>query len=200
MNSLISSFSFYEILRILLPGTYLYLGLKESIIGEIARNLNTDPGIYQNTLVEVILICVFGLFIYAWDFPKMFKKFQKDLPTNKIQKITGIEYKKVLINYYDFYSTLSESEKLKTEKYSGFFHLSVNLSCCAFFLICLEIISIMKMGLTNFLLLNILIFVLSISTVFLIYTRRLKVAFIRHLDQHFESKYFQKLQSGINNP
>ncbi len=133
MNSIMSSFKLYEILRIIIPGFYL-----TSIFYVILKNcFELDEKCFNNDVISGIIFVVFSIFIggalYSIDYPRLFRGIVKDLPTTLMRKnnpelYRGKTDREVEEEYYIFYYTLESDSKIKTETQSGFYHLFLNLS------------------------------------------------------------------------
>lgn len=192
MNNFISAFSFYEFLRVLMPGAYALVAAKDFMnLWELDSKIFEDQS--YNTLLSLVLIFLIGLFIYAWDFPKMLKGFQTDLPTNRIKEICELDENEINNSYFTFYNNTSDENKLKTEKYSGFFHLSVNLSVVSLTILIGGFVNYFFGNWSAFQIVNMIILAISVLTTYLIYSKRLKFAFQRHLSQYLVSKEYKML-------
>src|SRR6266498_836528 len=121
MNNFISSFSLYEFLRILMPGTYLTLNLSQFIkytfpdYDTISRGINFNQ--IEATIIFAIVSVVLGVFIYSLDNPRLLSYLFKNLPSNIIRKRhRDADNIAILNSYFAFYDTLPDAVRIKTEK------------------------------------------------------------------------------------
>ena len=193
MNNLTSAFSLYEVFRILLPGPYVCLAAFYFIDKwDWETSVFKDPTI--NTALDIIIIIMVGLFFYSFDFPKMLRHFQKSLPSIQIQlRHSDIDDNKIRNSYFDFYDDLELKFKYKHEKYSGYFHLSLNMALISSMIFIVSIISNYKSNFSFFTYISILILFLSIVISLNIYYFRLKHSFQRHLEKYYLSPQYKKL-------
>jgi phosphate starvation-inducible membrane PsiE len=80
MNKFFPALSLYEFLRIIIPGAYLLL-----IIFDISKVYSLELILFDsetyNITYSLISMFLLGLLVYSFDFPKMLKYFQSDLPS-----------------------------------------------------------------------------------------------------------------------
>lgn len=193
MNNLTSAFSLYEVFRILLPGTYVCLAAfdfmdKWGLGNEVFKNSTI------NTALNIIIIIMVGLFFYSFDFPRMLRSFQKSLPTVQIKlKHSDIAEDKIRNSYFDFYDDLDIKFKYKHEKYSGYFHLSLNMSLTSSLIFLVSLLSCCCNHFSYFLFISLLILILSLIVSFNIYQYRLKHSYHRHLEKYYLSDQYKIL-------
>ncbi len=134
MNNLTSAFSLYEVLRILLPGFYTSVMLKNIIFQTVCKNASY-PGEADGWIIFVVVSVLFGGLLYSLDVARWFQKLYSTLPSNMYERETDPEKRKAGDNrryfeneYFKFYYKLGPDEKFKTEIQSGFFHLFMTMS------------------------------------------------------------------------
>jgi hypothetical protein len=193
MTNLTSTFSLYEVFRILLPGTYVCLAAFDFLNKwGVGNEVFQDSTI--NTALNIIIIIMVGLFFYSFDFPRMLRRFQKSLPTVQIKiKHSDIADDKISNSYFDFYDELDINFKHKHEKYSGYFHLSLNMTLTSILIFLVSVLSNCCNHFSYFLFISLLILVLSIIVSFNIYHYRLKHSYQRHLEKYYLSKQYKNL-------
>lgn len=191
MNDFISTFSFYGVLRIIIPGLHMFIGLNR-----IAIKANWQVDIFENstfnTIAVTILIIVLGLFIYSFDFPRMIRKFTPSLPTKKIASTyTTIPMDEIEKSYFRFYYSIEPSKKEQTERYNGFYHLVVNLCTVSFLLILLQcIFYFFKVNTMHLFYYNLTIMILCFFSSIKIYKKRLIKTYKGDLKLYYASKEF----------
>lgn len=196
MNDFISTFSFYGVLRIIIPGLHLFIGLNA-----IANKANWQIDIFGNdtfnTIAVTILIIVLGLFVYSFDFPRMIRSFTPSLPTKKIAfTYKNIPMDEIEKSYFRFYYSLEPLKKEQTERYNGFYHLVVNLCVVSFFVILLQFIFyLFKVNTKLLFYYNLTVMLLSFFSSIKIYKERLIKTYKGDLKLYYASeefKYFKK--------
>lgn len=213
MNNFISSFSLYEFLRILMPGTYLTLNISQFIKYVYPEFDTISKETYFNqteaTIIFAIVSIIMGVFIYSIDNPRILGYIFKKLPSNIIKKrhpnANGIT---VLNSYFTFYDTLPDAVKYKTEKQSGFMHLSLNMVIVNIISLLLLIISILlgkpeqelMLYFNAHLTMIILLMVVSGFSAYLIYSKRLNYTYARSTELYFHSEEYKKLTEKFNKP
>jgi predicted membrane channel-forming protein YqfA (hemolysin III family) len=115
MNDFISTFSFYGVLRILIPGLYFFLCLNNIFIASnITFNLFQNETL--NSIAVSIIVITLGLIIYAFDFPRMIRKMTSKLPSNQIKKKhPALAIEKIESQYFSFYYSSPEDIKERTK-------------------------------------------------------------------------------------
>lgn len=206
MNNFISSFSLYEFLRILMPGAYLTLNISRLVKYNFPEFDSITNGAQFNqiesTIIFSITAVVLGVLIYSFDNPRLLGYIFKSLPSNiiksKHQKANGIT---VLNSYFAFYDTLPDPVKYKTEKQSGFLHLSLDMCFVNIFSIVFMTATIIWNSPTgetmitfkaHFIMVSMLLLVSALSAYF-IYSKRLKYTYERSLDLYFQSNEYKLL-------
>jgi len=198
MNNLTSAFSLYEVFRILLPGTYVCLAAfdfmdKWRLGYEVFQNSTI------NTALNIIIIIMVGLFFYSFDFPRMLRRFQRSLPTIQIKlRHSNIDDDKIRNSYFDFYDDLDLKFKFKHEKYSGYFHLSLNMALTSSIIFLFSVLSCCYNHFSYFLLISILILALSLIVSFNLYHYRLRDSYQRHLEKYYLSHQYKILINGLS--
>lgn len=195
MNEFISTFSFYGVLRIIIPGLYLFLGF-DSIFLTFGLKYEIFSNNTFNAIAVSIFVIVIGLTIYSFDFPRLIRRLTPSLPTNQISKrYPAIRMGEIEKSYFRFYYSLGSDQKERTERYNGFYHLSINLSVVAIFLIIIQtIIFIFKATSIKLFHLNLSIFLLSIFNSLMIYKKRLIKTYRSDLMLYWSSDEFSKLK------
>lgn len=193
MNNLTSTFSLYEVFRILMPGTYVSLAFLDFF-----EKWNLDYEVFSDNALEttlnIIVIILVGLFFYSWDIPKVLRRFQKNLPSLKIkERHPHIDNEIILNSYLDFYDELDIEFKVKHEKYSGYFHLSLNMIVTSIIIFIVGFISWWIGFFSYFVPISMFIVILSIVTAVNIYYFRLKRSYTRHLKKYYDSEYYQDI-------
>lgn len=180
-------------LRIFIPGVFFSTNIGFALEAfKIELPLNLDSSAY-NTIYFVILSIILGLFVYSLDIPKRVSFFQRELPTKRIKaKHPSFDLVKVSNSYFTFYDNLSTEFKLKNEIYSGFYHFCINLSSISFFVFIASLI-IDWCVLSELILANSFIFIVSLATALILYFGRLKFTFQRHLQAYFASEEYKNL-------
>lgn len=192
MNNILSSFTLYEILRIILPGFYFVINVFLYVQNVFNENEFDSFLIISLSLIFTILV---GAAIYSLDLPRWLKPILKRLPTNRMKNdpffaLYNFSEKRGEENlYYDFYYQQNSDLKVKTEIQSGFYHLFINLLFIgliflvlhfhAFFF--LEKLSIVLPFLINL----VLCFISGISTI-IIYKNKLSYSWDRNYNEFKE--------------
>jgi hypothetical protein len=88
---------------------------------------------------------------------------------------------------------LTGEEKLKTEKYSGFFHLAINMLILSFIFSLTSVVNCLLGFGSNFQKANYFLLVISLIITINIYNKRLKSAFQRHLKAYYNSPEYKEL-------
>ena len=207
MSISFSSFSLYEFLRILFPGTYLLI----NVLYFINYFFNTqiplleNPGFNHSGIIIIYLICSFilGVLIYSIDNPKLLRRILKNsLPVNLIeQNNPGIDSIELINSYFIFYDKLPGGYLLRAERQIGFFHISLDLllvNIISLILILICIISgkpedIMTDIFCKHTYILIALTLISFVTTRLIYSHRLKEMYERNLKMYYKSEGFNKL-------
>jgi hypothetical protein len=206
MNNFISSFTLYEFLRILMPGTYLTLTISQFVRYIYPEYDTITAGTRFNqveaTIIFGIISIIMGVFIYSIDNPRLLGYIFKNLPSNIIKRSNpGAKNITVLNSYFGFYDSLPDAVKIKTEKQSGFLHLAINMAFVNIIsLILLTIVLIsgklefvqMPYFKAHFVM-DILLLVISIISAYLIYVKRLKYTYERSVELYFKSEEYKKL-------
>jgi len=193
MNEFISAFSFYGILRIIIPGLYFFLCGCDFFL-KINKIINLFESEILNTFAFGILIIVLGLLVYSIDFPRIIRKLTPELPTSKVKAINpNIDISAIEKNYFQFYYSLPIELIDKTERYNGFFHLSINLGLVSSFYLIVTFIITYWISFNSFTVYNILIFLATTIISFLLYNFRLKKVFQNDLTKYYNSKEYEKL-------
>lgn len=193
MNKFFPALSLYELLRIIIPGAYLLLIILDSSNVYSTKLLLFDSESHQ-IIYNLIIMFLLGLLVYSFDFPKMLNFFQTDLPSRKIsKKHPDFDKERVTNSYFIFYNELASEEKLKTEKYSGFFHLAVNMSVISFLFSIISIINGCFAYKSDFQTSNYFLFIISLVIAVNIYKKRLRGAFQRHLEAYYKSDKYKEL-------
>ncbi|WP_290664087.1 hypothetical protein [Ignavibacterium sp.] len=193
MNNLTSAFSLYEVFRILLPGTYVCLAAFDFL-----NRWGLDYKIFDdstlNTALNIIIIIIVGLFFYSFDFPRKLRKKQKILPSIRIKnKHPEIDEEKIRNSYFDFYDDLDIKYKYKHEKYSGYFHLSLNMALTSFIILLVSLVNIPLGYFSDFIYVSSLILILSVIIAINIYLIRFKSSYQRHIEKYYNSEFYKKL-------
>jgi len=193
MNNLISSFSFYEVIRLLVPGSYttlIFVDLMDKFRFFESYHFDFALGIILFLIVALLL----GAFYYALDIPHWFSVNYETLPSNLIRINMDLDVPNNLTEryfknaneyfeneYYLFYNSLEANSKLKTEFQAGLFYLCNTM---AFISLMFTITYVLLLFFITYniyyLLINIFIFILSTLTAFLMYKRKLKHTWLRN--------------------
>lgn len=211
MNNFISSFSLYEFLRILMPGAYLTLNLSQFVKYNFPEYDTITKGTEFNqveaTIIFSITAVVLGVLIYSFDNPRLLGLLFKNLPSNIITaKHPNSDNITILNSYFAFYDSLPDPVKIKSEKQSGFLHLTLDFCFVNIFSLLLMLITIIcknpesSAALTfkaHFFLVVLLLLVSSLSAYF-IYSKRLRYTYKRSLDLYFQSNEYKLLKDRIN--
>ncbi len=193
MNSIMSSFKVYEILRIIIPGFYLTSMIY--IILKVCYELNEKC--IDNDFIIGILFIVFAIFIggtlYSIDYPRLFRGILRDLPTNLMRKnnpglYLGKEDREVEEEYYLFYYRLDSDSKIKTEIQSGFYHLFLNMSLVGLISFIIIAFHCDCFCLTFFLWLNFSFLILGLLSAASMYKFRLRFSWKKNYNEFVEFK------------
>jgi hypothetical protein len=210
MNNFISSFSLYEFIRILMPGAYLTLNISQFIkyvfVEYDKMTRDTDFNQIDATIIFAITSVIIGVFIYSIDNPRVLSHLFKSLPSNVIKNKLGTRDGITVLNsYFVFYDNLPDAVKYKTEKQSGFLHLSLNMVFVNVISLILLLVAMfigkITAGLTlyfdaHFVMVTLLMIVSGFSA-YLIYSKRLKYTYARSLELYFDSDEYKKLLDDL---
>jgi hypothetical protein len=191
-----------------MPGTYLTLNISQFVKYVYPRydtiSSETNFNQVEATIIFAIISIVMGVFVYSIDNPRLLGWIFKSLPSNIIRKkhknANGIE---VLNSYFVFYDSLPDAVKYKTEKQSGFLHLSLNMILVNFISLILLIIAMLVSNpetriFTAHLTMVIGMIIISYVSAWLIYSKRLKYTYARAVDMYFDSEEYKKLTENLN--
>lgn len=206
MNNIISSFTLYEFLRILMPGCYFTLNLLQFVrcnfIDYTEMFKGTEFSQTEAAIIFIIVSVVLGILIYALDNPRVLKLIIKNLPTNIISKRhSGVNEILIMNSYFTFYESLPDAFKIRIEREIGFFHLSMDM-------IFVNLISIVLLIITTILgnhtssdalygvyksqfVMVIFLLLISLLSAYLIYSKRLKYNYKRNAEMYFKSEFYQ---------
>lgn len=176
-----NSFTFRQILQILLPGLYLCAMLLPIQAEIFDANAYDD---YQKAILFSIISILLGVFIYTIEIPKTIWFFKKYLPT---EKIPSDEYS----TYFEFYDNkVSKEKKDIIERYTSLFHFCINISFSSILLIIIYLIIYKCDFITKGGNLLLMILILSfISSLLLIYgPKRIKFQFEKQLESYYKFK------------
>lgn len=135
-----------------------------------------------------------GLFFYSLDIPRIARKFQRALPTEQIKSThPRLPDEQIEDSYFDFYDELEVKYKYKHEKYSGYFHLTSNMTAASLLTSAMDALSAAWHHWTPFLLISVSIFILSSATSVIIYHTRLTRSYRRHLQKYYLSSQYHTL-------
>jgi len=202
MNNFISSFSLYEFLRILMPGAYLALNLSQFIKYNFEDYNTILSGTYFNqveaTIIFVIVSVILGVFIYSIDNPKLLSRIFKNLPSNIIKdRHKDADSIAVMNSYFSFYDTMPDAAKMKTEQQSGFLHLSLDIIYVNIFSLLLILITLLiknySVELAAHTVLVSLLLLVSSTSAYFIYKKRLKFTYARNVEMYFQSAEYKLL-------
>ena len=207
MNNFISSFSLYEFIRILMPGAYLTLNFSQIIRyvypGFDTLTQDTHFNQVEATIIFSIFSVIIGVFIYSIDNPSVLGYIFKSLHSNIIKcKIKNADAIAVLNSYFTFYDSLPDAVKYKTEKQSGFLHLSLNMVFVNIISLLLLLIVIVTCNpeqntvlyLKAHLYMVVFLMLISGISAYLIHAKRLKYTYERSVELYFQSKDYKLLQ------
>ena len=133
MNNIVSKFSLYEVLRLIVPGFYvttvLYIVLVPSLAG-----INEELG-YLNLTLFIFASLVMGTLIYTLNFPRWLRSWEKELPSVKIKK-RHKEVDSVVVDavFFSSYDTMPQGLRQRVELYSSFYFFSVTIAYCSLIL------------------------------------------------------------------
>jgi|SRR4030095_12984524 len=210
MNNFISSFTLYEFLRILMPGTYLTLTISQFVRYIYPEYDTITAGTRFNqveaTIIFGIVSIIMGVFIYSIDNPRLLGLFFKNLPSNIIKrKYPDAKNITVLNSYFGFYDSLPDAVKIKTEKQSGFMHLALNMAFVNIISLILLLIVLIS-GKPDFVqmpyfkahfAMDIVLVLISIFSAYLIYAKRLKFTYERSVELYFKSDEYKRLIESL---
>jgi hypothetical protein len=127
-SNITSAFTLYEVLRVLLPGFYATVMLKQIALSlDIGIPTGSDSG--DGWIIFVVVSVIVGALLYSIDIPHWFKKFDYFLPSNMIEREGLLKRSKDLEprysenEYFKFYYALPSGDKFKTDIQAGFFQL-----------------------------------------------------------------------------
>lgn len=193
MNNILSSFTLYEILRIILPGFYFMTNIAIYCVNTVSFHNQTIPEVYQAIIFITLSILVGGV-IYSFDLPRIYKPFLRALPTNRIRRRFNLDNAQIremdLENLYNqFYYSLAGDSKMKTEIHSGFYHLFINMFFTSFFLAVLFycILPYHPILTLNLSKANVVIYVICFIGAIITYIQRLRRSFRRNFSEFLES-------------
>lgn len=176
-----NSFTFRQILQILLPGLYLSAMLLPIYSELFSSNINDE---FQKTILISIFSILFGIFIYSIEIPKTIWYFKKYLPT---ERIPLNEYSK----YFEFYDNkVSKEKKDIIERYTSLFHFCTNISFSSLILIFIYLVIYNCDFLENGGNILLFIFVISfVSSLLLIYgPKKIKFQFQKQYESYIKHK------------
>lgn len=188
MDSVISKFKLYEYFRILLPGSYLTFLIYLSYY----HTLNDIFNSFHWSIIALIVIIsslLLGIIVFSLDFARLVKS--SYLPTKIMSAEFPSKYpaKKVRENehiYFSWYEKSQNKSKTKTELFSGLYHLCLNFLFCSIIGLIIGIIFCCKYNYDFILVLNLILFVMSLSSSFLILNCRLRYQWQRN---YWEFRY-----------
>lgn len=188
MNNLTSAFSLYEVLRILLPGFYTTIMLKQIVISAFPLKFEY-PDSPDGLLIFIVLSVVVGGLLYSIDVPRWFKSLYETLPSNLIEKSKLLDkpahgdQRYFQNEYFKFYYELNADTKFKTEIQSGFFHLFMTMAFVNIgFTIAYSLICTNSGLIWEYRMLNALLSVVNILAAFIMYKQKLKYSWKRNFE------------------
>lgn len=187
--NILSSFSLYEIFRVLIPGFYSVIMITDTLnIYKVVSEQGMDN--FGFVLLFTIAAILFGGFLYALDIPRWFSKCFPSLPSNLIKKNKDLAnppngHNRFEENeYFKFYYKHSSDSKYKTEIQSGFFHLFINISFVSLIgLLVYAIASFYSKNVNPFVIINFIFFIISVLSAFIIYHQKLKYSWQRNYEE-----------------
>lgn len=211
MNNFISSFSLYEFLRILMPGAYLTLNVSQFVKYTFpdydAISRGTQFNQVEATIIFAIVAVVLGVFVYSMDNPRLLSYLFKNLPSNLIKdRHRNAGNILVLNSYFAFYDSLPDAVKMKTEKQSGFMHLSLDMVFVNIISLVLLLISelsgsigeSLRLSFQAHLIMVVFLLLICCISAALIYSKRLKFTYIRTIDLYYDSEEYKRLLEKID--
>jgi hypothetical protein len=202
MNEFVSTFSFYGVLRIIIPGLYFFVCVN-SLFLDAGVIINLSQNQVLNTIAVSILVIVIGLSIYSVDIPRLIRSLSPTLPTSQIRATyPSVPIDEVEKAYFNFYYSLEASKKEQTERYNGFYHLLINLLASSLILIVIDCIYFMyRKSLPQYQMSYIIsILLLSGFSAILIYRKRLIKTYKSDLKLFFDSNQFLSMKQTFNLP
>jgi hypothetical protein len=193
-NNITSAFTLYEVLRVLIPGFYTTIILKQIAFSlMIIDTKNSDSG--DGWIIFVIVSIVVGGLLYSMDVPRWFKKFYYYLPSNMIER-KGLRDKpkdpdpRYSENeYFKFYYALPAGDKFKTDIQSGFFQLFMTMAFInLIFTIVLCFIRGNSPQICEYRILNMLLLIVDAVAALVIYKQLLRHSWKRDFEIYEASK------------
>ncbi|MDE3057024.1 MAG: hypothetical protein KGJ59_03595 [Bacteroidota bacterium] len=192
MGNFVSAFSLYEVLRILLPGFYTAIMIKNSVFAHIYRNPIYSDRV-DGWIIFLILSVALGGFLYSIDVPRWFKPLYKTLPSNLIEKNHNLELPRGETGryfeneFFKFYYRIEADAKFKTEVQSGFFHFFMTMAFIGlvFTLVYSFLISNNPLG-CEYRMLNASVFILCLCSAIIMHEQKLKYSWKRDYDLFVE--------------
>lgn len=198
MNNILSSFTLYEVLRIILPGFYFVYNIKIIIVHLLPDLASNSMEFIDSFIIYTVSSILVGGLIYACDIPRILKPYLKYLPSNLLNEI----YPERKIKKYDrsdenefykFYYKLHSDSKVKTEIQSGFYHFFINLAVVTLILFAIDIRVVpflIIFGEFNYffliILLNLSMCIFSVTATIIIYKQRLRHSWLRNVLEYLE--------------
>jgi predicted membrane channel-forming protein YqfA (hemolysin III family) len=184
MNNLTSAFSLYEALRVLLPGFYTTIMLKNIAFTSYRNPTYSD--IADGWIIFLVFSVIIGGLLYSMDVPRWFKQLYTTLPSNMIEKNGNLvkpegESNRYFENeFFKFYYNMQADAKFKTEIQSGFFHLFMTMAFVSLLFIIIYCYLCTKNPLNcNYQIQNALVFFICLLSAFIMYKIKLKYSWKR---------------------
>lgn len=181
-----NSFTFRQILQIVIPGVY-FTSMLISVFGDTPYTQIFNTNFQQTVIVSVISILL-GICIYSFDLPKRIWFFKKYLPTENIDKNEYGDY----FSFYD--NNVSKQLREIIDRYTSLFHLCINLLLISLILIAIYLLKFKCDFLINGGFVVLSIFILSLTGSLLLIYGHKKIKF------QFKKQLYDYLKYKQNNP
>ncbi|MBK6352116.1 MAG: hypothetical protein IPF46_01660 [Saprospiraceae bacterium] len=188
--------SLNEILRIFIPGLYLTMMMDILFSQDFITRYNFEIEDSYKTIIFIIICVLTGLTISSLDIPKLYffnnkipiNQLKKDLP--KIDKVENINL------YFQFYDkNISFEFKNKTELNNGYYLLCANLSIISFLITTISLIIYQKLN--GIIILNLIIFLLSLIASIALFRNKVLENFNRQTNLFRNSEEYKQIKSQL---
>ena len=198
MDNLENKFAITETLRIFIPGIYFTFMAGEALksIFEVTTIVSSNQTI--NAFFFLLISFLIGIIIYSIDIPKSLQFFIKNLPVKQIENKLNQYANNIDLEvfYFRFYDALSTDFKQIHKLYLDIYHLSMNLLLVS--LIFIPIALFDSFLFSGVLMINIIIFLLSLISTLLIFNTRIKRQFSRLTNEFLDSPEYQDFITKYN--
>jgi len=188
--------SLNEILRIFIPGLYLTMMMDILFSQDFITRYNFEIEDSYKTIIFIIICVLTGLTISSLDIPKLYF-FNNKIPINQLKKdLPKIDKLENINLYFQFYDkNISFEFKNKTELNNGYYLLCANLSIISFLITTISLIIYQKLN--GIIILNLIIFLLSLIASIVLFRNKVLENFNRQTNLFRNSEEYKQIKSQL---